>query len=55
LFLGGCIHNKGYLKGVALQPEPVLGPASEKESHATYLLAKLEAVFSDLNMGGITP
>jgi len=26
LFLGGCIHNKGYLKGVALQPEPVLGP-----------------------------
>jgi len=26
LVLGGCIHNEGYLKGVALQPEPVLGP-----------------------------
>ena len=26
LVLGGCIHNLGYLNGVALQPEPVLGP-----------------------------
>jgi len=26
LVLGGCLHNEGYLKGVALQPEPVLGP-----------------------------
>ena len=26
LNLGGCIHNEGYLNGVALQPEPVLGP-----------------------------
>ena len=26
LCLGGCIHGEGYLKGVALQPEPVLGP-----------------------------
>ena len=26
LVLGGCIHNEGYLKGVELQPEPVLGP-----------------------------
>ena len=26
LVLGGCIHNDGYLKVVALQPEPVLGP-----------------------------
>jgi len=24
LALGGCIHKEGYLKGVALQPEPVL-------------------------------
>jgi hypothetical protein len=26
LNLAGCIHNEGYLNGVALQPEPVLGP-----------------------------
>ena len=26
LFLGGYIHSEGYLKGVDLQPEPVLGP-----------------------------
>jgi hypothetical protein len=26
LFRGGLIHNEGYWKGVALQPEPVLGP-----------------------------
>jgi len=26
LVLGSCIHNEGYLKGVALQPDPVLGP-----------------------------
>ena len=26
LVLGGCIHNEGEFNGVALQPEPVLGP-----------------------------
>ncbi len=26
LNLAGCIHNLGYLNGVALQPSPVLGP-----------------------------
>jgi len=26
LNLGGCIRNEGYLNGVALKPEPVLGP-----------------------------
>ena len=31
LFRGGCIHNEGYLKGVALQPEPVLGPKQASE------------------------
>ena len=26
LILGVCIHNLGYLNGVALQPLPILGP-----------------------------
>ena len=26
LNLGGCVHNLGEFNGVALQPEPVLGP-----------------------------
>ena len=35
LVLGGCIHNKGYLKGVALQPEPVLGPEIARVTAST--------------------
>jgi len=26
LILGGCIHNEGYLNGIALKPKLVLGP-----------------------------
>ena len=32
LVLGSCIHNEGYLKGVASQPEPVLGPEIAQET-----------------------
>jgi len=36
LILGGCIHNEGYLNGVALQSEPVLGPKKARAAGQPY-------------------
>jgi len=50
LVLGGCIHNEGYLKGVALQPQPALGPEiAPATASAIWAPKRREIVLPDLN------
>ena len=50
LVLGGCIHNLGYLNGVAMQPEPVLGPEiARATANAILVIGYRLYTFSDIN------